>query len=715
MNIKELYDKLLEYKEKGNKEFLGKGKPNKFRAISFYQIAIKLYEDTLKQQQQQQQQQKEYENILKDIEKLIIIIYSNLSLIYLNEDDSIKSLECSEKGILIDKRGNYKSNSKIYYRHSQAKRHLCLLDDALKSIEDAISIESNAKFKKEYQEEKENIEKKIKKTQEEEKQFHAKMKKDEKQFQQFPNVSIVWKPTKGRVAQANVDIPKGRVVFRCAPFASTIDDSDKSATEKYCGFCLQRIPKLDRKRCLCSVCKLYSICKLCRLTNSGAEGEKDGEMVLNHHKEVCDFFNYLSTNHAGSDTRDMRLMLRIIANIVNGKQGKPSSNPTVYCGKPSIERPYITDDYLDFIGLTSTLDKVDNEHMTKFKRGAISLNNLVESVRGYGYLKDISQAELMGYYSSVLSNAHELAYVTSKGIGRAVSPTGSYFNHSCVPNTEWSLDDQGMMFFSTILNVKKGDELFLGYVPNAFTLKARRRELLNGYFFFCQCPLCEFQSNLSGYVCEKCKEPLLNDSIVYHEPSLTNHSDTGFQLICSKCSHPRIIQIRNSSSENIKIKDKSMDQLNEEIDKAMQIDSPENQDERTFKKIEHIRNIIEFREQSNQFKHMFSPEQLSMILQKNVPSHLKSIFNPYESDTEEKRKIIEISERVLNSLPLVNGEPIHLCSLSCSNYYHFFKELKRSKTSSPEQLQRIKDKILSLIDPTIYNSFKNKIDKRLLI
>ncbi|KAM9987878.1 hypothetical protein ACTFIZ_003241 [Dictyostelium cf. discoideum] len=61
------------------------------------------------------------------------------------------------------------------------------------------------------------------------------MKKDEKQFQQFPNVSIVWKPTKGRTARANIDLPKGSTIFRCAPFASTIEDSDKLATEKYCG------------------------------------------------------------------------------------------------------------------------------------------------------------------------------------------------------------------------------------------------------------------------------------------------------------------------------------------------------------------------------------------------------------------------------------------------------------------------------------------------
>lgn len=67
--------------------------------------------------------------------------------------------ENSEKGISIDKRGNYKNNSKIYFRHSRGKRDLCLLDDALKSIEEAISIESNENYKKEYQQDKEKIEK----------------------------------------------------------------------------------------------------------------------------------------------------------------------------------------------------------------------------------------------------------------------------------------------------------------------------------------------------------------------------------------------------------------------------------------------------------------------------------------------------------------------------------------------------------------------------
>ncbi|KAM9947658.1 hypothetical protein ACTFIT_000984 [Dictyostelium discoideum] len=50
-------------------------------------------------------------------------------------------------------------NHIIYFRHSRGKRDLCLLDDALKSIEEAISIESNENYKKEYQQDKEKIEK----------------------------------------------------------------------------------------------------------------------------------------------------------------------------------------------------------------------------------------------------------------------------------------------------------------------------------------------------------------------------------------------------------------------------------------------------------------------------------------------------------------------------------------------------------------------------
>ncbi|KAM9970116.1 hypothetical protein ACTFIR_001956 [Dictyostelium discoideum] len=715
---KELYEKLLEYKEKGNKEFLDKEK-SKLRAISYYELAIKLYEDTLKeeeeqqqQQQQQQQVQKEQnEEILKDIEKLMIIIYSNISLVYLGEYESLKSIENSEKGISIDKRGNYKNNSKIYYRHSRGKRDLFLLDDALKSIEEAISIESNENYKKEYQQDKEKIEKKIKKTQDEEDQFHAKMKKDEKQFQQFPNVSIVWKPGKGRAVQANTDLPKGSIVFRCAPFASSIDDSDKLATEKYCGFCLQRIPKSDRIQCLCKNCKLYSVCKSCRSINESAGGT-----ISDYHKDVCGFYKILSTYHAGSDTRDMRLMLRIVANIANGRQGKQTpSNPTVYCGKPSIERPYIVDDYQDFIGLTSTLDKVDKEHMTKFKRAVTSISNLMASVRGVGYLKNFTNHGLLECYSSVLTNAHQLYYVTSKDIGRCVCPTGSYFNHSCSPNTSWSLDDQGMLLFFTSSNVKKGDELSLGYLANEHPLKNRRRELLDGYYFFCQCPLCEFQSNLSGYLCEKCKEPLLNDSIVYHEPSLTNPLDTGIGLVCSKCSHLRTVEIKDISVKEESSLPENMDQLDDKLNKAMDIDSPEYQDERTFNKIKHLRKMIDFRQQSVEFKSMFSSEQLSTILQKGVPQHIQSVFNCDAPNNQELQQIIEISERIIKSLPLINDEPIDFSPLSDRNYYEYFRELKNSKISSPEELQRIKDKILSLINPTIYNSFKDKIDKRLLI
>lgn len=222
-------------------------------------------------------------------------------------------------------------------------------------------------------------------------------------------------------------------------------------------------------------------------------------------------------------------------------------------------KDHIVDDYQDFMGLTSTLDKVDKEHMTKFKRGVTSISSLISSVRGVGYLKNtITIHEILECFSSVLTNAHQFSYATSKEIGRGVCPTGSYFNHSCMPNTTWSLDDQGMLLFSTSSNVKKGDELSLGYLANEYPLKNRRRELLDGYYFFCQYPLCEFQSKLSGYLCEKCKEPLLNDSIVYHEPSLTNPLDTGIGLVCSKYSHSRTVEIKDMSVKEKSLPDNSI-------------------------------------------------------------------------------------------------------------------------------------------------------------
>ncbi|AVL94566.1 SET domain protein [Moumouvirus australiensis] len=75
---------------------------------------------------------------------------------------------------------------------------------------------------------------------------------------------------------------------------------------------------------------------------------------------------------------------------------------------------------------------------------------------------------------------------------------GRIFNHSCLPNVIF-YRVKNMMYFMTIVEIKKGQELFDNYVDISESKKNRQNRLLNQYGFICDCLRCKDNHKYDNY------------------------------------------------------------------------------------------------------------------------------------------------------------------------------------------------------------------------
>src|SRR3989338_1779243 len=76
--------------------------------------------------------------------------------------------------------------------------------------------------------------------------------------------------------------------------------------------------------------------------------------------------------------------------------------------------------------------------------------------------------------------------------GCALMGFGSFFNHSCLPNTLYlsSMNQGSTIRFKTLRFVRKNEELTIAYIPTHVPLSTRRFTLLGIYGFECKCLKC---------------------------------------------------------------------------------------------------------------------------------------------------------------------------------------------------------------------------------
>jgi hypothetical protein len=96
-------------------------------------------------------------------------------------------------------------------------------------------------------------------------------------------------------------------------------------------------------------------------------------------------------------------------------------------------------------------------------------------------------------YAMVRSNAFGCSYLDSTDLGEYLSFVLSFFNHSCEPNTRAGSNLHGVrrtQDSTTLVPVKAGSELFVGYFDLTRTVQLRQAYCRGQYGFTCLCERC---------------------------------------------------------------------------------------------------------------------------------------------------------------------------------------------------------------------------------
>lgn len=81
------------------------------------------------------------------------------------------------------------------------------------------------------------------------------------------------------------------------------------------------------------------------------------------------------------------------------------------------------------------------------------------------------------------------------GFAAVVYDAASFFNHSCVPNASWRLDEQvtgNRIEIKAAAEIREGEEIFITYIPLESD-PGKRADALRQYGFTCRCPACQIQ------------------------------------------------------------------------------------------------------------------------------------------------------------------------------------------------------------------------------
>jgi hypothetical protein len=88
------------------------------------------------------------------------------------------------------------------------------------------------------------------------------------------------------------------------------------------------------------------------------------------------------------------------------------------------------------------------------------------------------------------TNAFRVILPDSTPIGLCFEPMASLANHSCTPNATIMFDGRHMTL-RALNPIKNGEQIFISYIDFTQDRDERRQELMDRYFFMCNCEKCE--------------------------------------------------------------------------------------------------------------------------------------------------------------------------------------------------------------------------------
>lgn len=132
----------------------------------------------------------------------------------------------------------------------------------------------------------------------------------------------------------------------------------------------------------------------------------------------------------------------------------------------------------------------------------------------YEFLKDISlpnTVELMGIYGRMVINSFMLLDIDMNSIGTGIYLASSIVDHSCNPNAV-------VTFYGKTINIRAikdmpcldWNQIRISYIDLMKTPYERQTELLESYYFLCQCDRCMDETQIAHAHAAKC----LNDKCI---------------------------------------------------------------------------------------------------------------------------------------------------------------------------------------------------------
>ncbi len=307
----------------------------------------------------------------------------------------------------------------------------------------------------------------------------------------FP-VRVVESEARGRDLVATRRIDAGDVVLTVAPFG--IVPNDEFMLTVCCG-CLQHCPSHRR----CKGCAAVLLCADC-----AAPGHRNALL----HADECASLRQLrddpavrpqrdggvtdqdgaSSTRTGADSSGLRLLLRLIYARNRDQSGQL---PELQLRNEALD--VVEDDTEAFESLE------DNSHLFPTE-----LNEAIsDAVATAKYLINPVARASTAEYSTILARMFCNAFTLQQyrdplrrtrqpkqEVGSGVFATAALINHSCVPNAEVRLTEEGFLDVVALKTVVDSETLTVSYLPLPLPdggAAARRKELKAAFFFDCDC------------------------------------------------------------------------------------------------------------------------------------------------------------------------------------------------------------------------------------
>ena len=300
---------------------------------------------------------------------------------------------------------------------------------------------------------------------------------------------------RGRDLVATEQLGAGRVVLTAAPLAAV--PSDAFALSVCCG-CLRHCSPSRR----CPSCGAVLLCEGC-----ATPGHRHALL----HADECDSLRQLRedpvvrqrsrrrTPAAGggrtadtADTSGLRLLLRL---VYAARRERLGTMPPLQLPQP--EQEVIEDDFEAMASLE------DHSHLFPADLSVAVSDAAARAKYLLSPSARMGTDQYEGFLARVFCNSfalhrfrdpHGRTRQPKAEVGSGVFPSIALMNHSCGPNCEVELTDEGFLRVVTREDVAAGDALTLSYLPlpippPPYGVAGRHRDLKNAFFFECDCGL----------------------------------------------------------------------------------------------------------------------------------------------------------------------------------------------------------------------------------